>query len=37
MEVTDEDVAHIVEGHLAYLDAIGAVGPPADDAVAGSE
>jgi hypothetical protein len=34
IEVTDEDVAHIVEAHLAYLDAIGAVGPEADEPAA---
>ena len=27
----DVDVVAVVEAHLAYLDAIGAVGPPADD------
>ena len=32
--VTDEDVAHVVEAHLAYLDAIGAVGPEADETAA---
>lgn len=31
MDVADEDVAVVVEQHLAYLDAIGAVGPQADD------
>jgi hypothetical protein len=30
LDVTDEDVAHVVDAHLAYLDAIGAIGPPAD-------
>ncbi len=30
LEVTDEDVAQVVEAHLAYLDVIGAVGPPAE-------
>jgi hypothetical protein len=30
LDVDDEDVAFVVEAHLAYLDAIGAVGPPAD-------
>jgi hypothetical protein len=30
LDVDDVDVAHVVEAHLAYLDAIGAVGPPAD-------
>jgi hypothetical protein len=30
VDVLDEDVAFVVEAHLAYLDAIGAVGPPAD-------
>jgi hypothetical protein len=34
IEVTDEDVAHVVEAHLAYLDAIGAVGPEADEPAA---
>ena len=29
IDVEDEDVAHIVDAHLAYLEAIGAVGPPA--------
>ena len=32
VDVADEDVAHVVEAHLAYLDAIGAVGPEADPA-----
>jgi hypothetical protein len=27
----DVDAVAVVEGHLAYLEAIGAVGPPADD------
>jgi hypothetical protein len=31
VDVADEDVAHVVDAHLAYLGAIGAVGPPADD------
>ena len=30
LEVTDEDVVHVVDAHLAYLRDIGAVGPPAD-------
>jgi hypothetical protein len=30
LDVDDVDVALVVEAHLAYLDAIGAVGPPAD-------
>lgn len=30
VEALDEDVSFVVEAHLAYLDAIGAVGPPAD-------
>jgi hypothetical protein len=30
VEVRDEDVAHVVDAHLAYLEAIGAVGPPAE-------
>jgi hypothetical protein len=29
LDVDDIDVVHVVEAHLAYLDAIGAVGPPA--------
>jgi hypothetical protein len=29
LDVDDADVAAVVEAHLAYLDAIGAVGPPA--------
>lgn len=29
LDVLDEDVASVVEAHLGYLDAIGAVGPPA--------
>lgn len=28
LDVTDEDVAAVVDAHLAYLDLIGAVGPP---------
>lgn len=32
LDVTDDDVAAAIEGHLAYLDLIGAVGPPADPA-----
>jgi hypothetical protein len=32
VEVLDDvDAVAVVEGHLAYLEAIGAVGPPADD------
>jgi hypothetical protein len=27
----DVDVVHVVEGHLAYFEAIGAVGPQAYD------
>jgi hypothetical protein len=27
----DVDVVNVVDGHLAYFEAIGAVGPPADD------
>ncbi len=34
IDVTDEDVAHVVEAHLTYLDAIGAVGPEADEPAA---
>jgi hypothetical protein len=34
IEVSDEDVAHVVDAHLAYLDAIGAVGPEADEPAA---
>lgn len=30
IEVSDEDVAHVVDAHLAYMEAIGAVGPEAD-------
>jgi hypothetical protein len=36
IDVTDEDVAHVVDAHLAYFEAIGAVGPvagPGDPAV----
>ena len=29
LDVTDDDVAAVVDAHLAYLDAIGAVGPAA--------
>ncbi len=31
MDVLDEDVALVVDAHLAYFDVIGAVGPEADD------
>jgi hypothetical protein len=31
IDVTDEDVAHVVDAHLGYLGAIGAVGPVAED------
>jgi hypothetical protein len=31
MDVEDEDVVRVVDGHLAYLDTIGAVGPQADE------
>ena len=31
LDVTDDDVAAVVAAHLTYLDAIGAVGPPARD------
>jgi hypothetical protein len=31
LAVADEDVAHVVRVHTEYLDAIGAVGPPAHD------
>jgi hypothetical protein len=31
MDVTDVDVVNVVDAHLAYFDAIGAVGPPATD------
>ncbi len=31
MEVEDIDVVRVVDAHLAYFDAIGAVGPPAED------
>ena len=31
LAVLDEDVAQVVDAHLAYFDAIGAVGPPALD------
>ena len=30
LEVDDVDVVQVVDAHLAYLDAIGAVGPPAE-------
>jgi hypothetical protein len=30
IEVGDVDIIHIVDAHFAYLDAIGAVGPPAE-------
>jgi hypothetical protein len=30
-DIQDEDVAAIVDGHFAYLDAIGAIGPPAEE------
>lgn len=30
IDVTDEDVAHVVDAHLAYFEAIGAVGPVAE-------
>jgi hypothetical protein len=29
LDVTDEDVVHVVDAHLAYLRDIGAIGPPA--------
>lgn len=32
--LVDVDVVNVVDGHLAYFEAIGAVGPPADDVVA---
>ena len=31
LDVTDEDVAHVVDAHLDYMEAIGAVGPVAND------
>ncbi len=31
IEVDDIELANVTEAHLAYFDAIGAVGPPADD------
>jgi hypothetical protein len=31
MDVDDVDVVNVVDAHLAYFDAIGAVGPPAAD------
>ncbi len=31
LAVRDEDVAVVVDAHLAYFEAIGAVGPPAED------
>jgi hypothetical protein len=31
MQVTDTDVVHVVEAHLAYFEVIGAVGPQAVD------
>ena len=36
LDVRDEDVAHVVQAHHAYFQAIGAVGPPATDAEFGS-
>jgi hypothetical protein len=30
LDVSDEDVVHVVDAHLAYLRDIGAVGPPAE-------
>lgn len=30
LDVTDEDVVHVVDAHLTYLRDIGAVGPPAE-------
>ena len=36
LDVTDEDVAHVIAAHTAYFDAIGAVGPRADDKELGS-
>ncbi len=30
LEVEDPDVAEVIDAHLAYLDLIGAVGPPVD-------
>jgi hypothetical protein len=36
VDVSDEDVAHVVDAHLTYLQAIGAVGPPAPPDEAGS-
>jgi len=32
----DVDAVNVVSAHLAYFEAIGAVGPPADDAAAGA-
>src|SRR4051812_110894 len=31
MDVADVDVVHVVDAHLAYFAAIGAIGPPAPD------
>ena len=31
MDVADVDVVHLVDAHLAYFEAIGAIGPPAAD------
>src|SRR4051812_36855913 len=31
MDVADVDVVHVVDAHLAYFEAIGAIGPPAAD------
>lgn len=36
LAVEDEDVAHVVSAHTAYFDAIGAVGPRADDTELGA-
>jgi hypothetical protein len=31
MDVEDVDVVNVVDAHLAYFEAIGAVGPPAEE------
>jgi hypothetical protein len=35
LEVDDVDIAHVLDAHMAYLDAIGAVGPRASDSELG--
>jgi len=36
LQVEDVDVVHVVDAHLAYFDAIGAVGPPAAELPGGA-